>query len=114
MIKKFLITILFTLVLGGGASANLNFKLENCRDIELGKEIYTYEFFGDLKEVIISSKDNVNTNYGKINVDSFEFINNYFIVSGANENNEFLILQEEKVVIKTNIGNKLITKQKCK
>ena len=115
--KKFILKIFFILVLNGSAFADLNFKLENCKNaenVEADSSIYSYEFFGDLKQIVMIKKDGIVKTQHKYNLNYYEQINKKFIVNGSDQDYKILILEKEKIIIKTRLYGNIITKEKCK
>ena len=115
--KKFILTIFFILVLNGSAFADLNFKLENCKNaenVEADSSIYSYELFGDLKQIVMIKKNGIVKTQHKYNLNYYTQINKKFIVNGSDQDYKILILEKEKIIIKTRLYDNIITKEKCK
>ena len=109
--KKLLFTILFTLVLTGSALAN--FKLEKCKDVEVNSRVFSYEFFQDLKKVIVGEHNGQLVSYDEIKVKSYDYFDKNFIVFAETENYNILILEQEQIIIKISKSDGTTKKEKC-
>jgi len=112
LFRKILLTILFTLVLSGGALAN--FKLEKCKNVEVKSSVFSYEFFQDLKKVIVGEHNGQIVSYNEIKVKSYDYLDRNFIVFAETENYNILILEEEQIIVKIRKSDGITKKEKCK
>ena len=108
--KKLLGIVVLSLFLSGNAFAN--FKLKRCKDIETN-EVFSYEFFRDLKKVIIGEHNGQLFSYDEIKVKKYDYLDRNFIVFAETENYDILILEDEKIVIKIRKSDGFMEKEKC-
>ena len=108
--KKLLGIVVLGLFLSGNAYAN--FKLKRCKDVETN-EVFSYEFFRDLKKVIIGERNGQLFSYDEIKVKKYDYLDRNFIVLAETENYDILILEDEQIVIKIAKTDKKIKKEKC-
>ena len=109
--KKLLGIVVLGLFLSGNASAN--FKLKKCKDVEVNSRVFSYEFFSDLKKVIMGKYNGLLLSYEEIKVKSSDYFDRNFIVFAETENYDILILEDEKIVIKIRKSDGFIKKEKC-
>ena len=115
--KKLLGIVVLGLLFGGNAFAFQKFELKNCINVNLGKKnTFNYYYYQNLNKIIMETMNNhkiivkteeirvKETNYG---------IDNTFNILAQNDEYIFWILQNEKIVIKTN-KKYSIFKEKCK
>ncbi len=108
--KKFLGIVVLGLFLSGNAYAN--FELKKCKNIE-NSEVFSYEFFRDLKKVIMGKYNGPLLSYEEIKVKSSDYLDRNFIVFAETENYDILILEDEKIVIKIRKSDGTTEKEKC-
>ena len=110
--KKLLELLVLGLLLSGNAYAN--FKLKKCEDVQVNSRVFSYEFFPDLNKVIVGEYNGQIVSYTEIKVIGYDYLNRNFIVFAETENWDILIMEEEKIVLKTRKSSHGITKkEKC-
>ena len=110
--KKLLSILVFSLLFSGSAYAN--FKLMKCKDVEVNSEVFSYEFFQDLKKVIVGEYNNgVLVSYNEIIVKSYDYLDKNFIVFVETEKYNILILEDEQIVVKIRKSDGITRKEKC-
>ena len=109
--KKLLSIIVLSLLLSGNAYAN--FKLKKCRDVEVNSRVFSYEFFSDLKKVIVGEYNGQLVSYDEIKVKSYDYLDKNFIVFAETEKYNILILEDEKIVVKIRKSDGITKKEKC-
>jgi len=109
--KKLLGILILSLFFGGSALAN--FKLEKCKDVEVNSRVFSYEFFQDLKKVIVGEHNGQLVSYDEIKVKSYDYFDKNFIVFAETENYNILILEQEQIIIKISKSDGTTKKEKC-
>ena len=108
--KKFLGIVVLGLFLSGNAYAN--FELKKCKNIE-NSEVFSYEFFRDLKKVIMGKYNGQLVSYDEIKVKSYDYFDKSFIVFAETEKYHILILEDEQIVVKISKSDGTTKKEKC-
>ena len=109
--KKLLGFVVLGLFLSGNASAN--FKLKKCKDVEVNSRVFSYEFFSDLKKVIMGKYNGQLVSYDEIKVKSYDYFDKKFIVFAETEKYHILILEDEQIVVKISKSDGTTKKEKC-
>ena len=109
--KKLLGIVVLGLFLSGNASAN--FKLKKCKDVEVNSRVFSYEFFSDLKKVIMGKYNGQLVSYDEIKVKSYDYFDKNFIVFAETEKYHILILEDEQIVVKIRKSDGITKKEKC-
>ena len=109
--KKLLGILVLGLLLGGNAYAN--FKLKKCKDVEVNSRVFSYEFFSDLKKVIMGKYNGQLVSYDEIKVKSYDYFDKSFIVFAETEKYHILILEDEQIVVKIRKSDGITKKEKC-
>tara|TARA_E500000178_G_C16645901_1_gene584143 strand:- start:68 stop:400 length:333 start_codon:yes stop_codon:yes gene_type:complete len=109
--KKLLGFVVLGLLLSGNASAN--FKLKKCKDVEVNSRVFSYEFFSDLKKVIMGKYNGQLVSYDEIKVKSYDYFDKKFIVFAETEKYHILILEDEQIVVKISKSDGTTKKEKC-
>ena len=109
--KKLLGIVVLGLFLSGNASAN--FKLKKCKDVEVNSRVFSYEFFSDLKKVIMGKYNGQLVSYDEIKVKSYNYFDKNFIVFAETEKYHILILEDEQIVVKIRKSDGITKKEKC-
>ena len=109
--KKLLGIVVLGLFLSGNASAN--FKLKKCKDVEVNSRVFSYEFFSDLKKVIMGKYNGQLVSYDEIKVKSYDYFDKKFIVFAETEKYHILILEDEQIVVKISKSDGTTKKEKC-
>ena len=99
------------LFLSGNAFAN--FKLKKCKDVEVNSRVFSYEFFSDLKKVIMGKYNGQIVSYDEIKVKSYDYFEKKFIVFAETEKYHILILEDEQIVVKISKSDGTTKKEKC-
>ena len=110
--KKILSILAFSLMFVGSALAN--FKLEKCKDVEVNSKVFSYEFFLDLKKVIMGKYNGQLVSYDEIKVKSHDYFDKKFIVFADTEKYHILVLEDEQIVVKISKSDGTTKKEKCK
>jgi len=109
--KKLLGIVVLGLLLSGNAFAN--FKLKKCKDVEVNSRVFSYEFFSDLKKVIMGKYNGQLVSYDEIKVKSYDYFDKNFIVFAETEKYHILILEDEQIVVKISKSDGTTKKEKC-
>ena len=109
--KKLLVIVVLGLLLSGNAFAN--FKLKKCKDVEVNSRVFSYEFFSDLKKVIMGKYNGQLVSYDEIKVKSYDYFEKKFIVFAETEKYHILILEDEQIVVKISKSDGTTKKEKC-
>ena len=109
--KKLLGIVVLGLFLSGNAFAN--FKLKKCKDVEVNSRVFSYEFFSDLKKVIMGKYNGQIVSYDEIKVKSYDYFEKKFIVFAETEKYHILILEDEQIVVKISKSDGTTKKEKC-
>ena len=109
--KKLLGIVVLGLLLSGNAFAN--FKLKKCKDVEVNSRVFSYEFFSDLKKVIMGKYNEQLVSYDEIKVKSYDYFEKKFIVFAETEKYHILILEDEQIVVKISKSDGTTKKEKC-